>query len=279
MKYSIKFAPFNSDVIDNIREYVYDDVPYTIDRVYKNLTDRLKNVRGHYMYNANDKVIIDINDRVIIKLKEYAEGLNCPSGYFLISLKSISKDVATTKMTRIPRNNFELYTLITLVQSIIDCEKLKDAVDIINNTDSILTEYETIPAFYRNVIFDITQSGKKYIMRPRIEGCDVSEEFDDIDDYRIVLDAMYKSILTSNTIAPKLLSMFDNILFEITVDGPVVIYTSDYLKISYVGPHNIEVTILDVIKESTVIDNCKETVISLLNRIETATKHLFVAIR
>ena len=35
----------------------------SIDKVYRNLIDRLKGVTDHYMYVANDKHIIDINSR------------------------------------------------------------------------------------------------------------------------------------------------------------------------------------------------------------------------
>lgn len=251
-----------------VKEYQYDDVPYTIEKVYKNLIERLRGVKDHFLFPANDKQVIDINSRVMIKLKEFTPNTNASSGYLQITLKNVDPNTVSTVM-RIPRNEFELYTLVSIIQYILDATTLDQNINIIKNANTVYYEnhdYSKFSVFIEGVSFDITQSGKKFVCRPRITNCDLVETFDDIADYQTVASTMHKTIINDSIVCTEILHHFRNIVFNIELNKSTSIYTyQDLLKITYVGPHNVHIKLLNSIETSTVIGSCKHVVNEMIN--------------
>lgn len=253
------------------KEYVYDDVPYTIDKIYKNLIDRLRGVTDHFLYPANDKQVIDINSRVMIKLKEYTPNIAASSGYLQITLKNVDPNKVST-IFRIPRNEFELYTLVSLVQYVLDAKALQTNIDIIQNAKSIYYtdhDYSKVSVFIDGIVFDITRTGKTFVCKPRIKGCDLEAPFDDIADYQIVAHNMYKKIKDDQIVSTTLLEMFPNMVFDIELQKSLSLYTyrlyseDALVKISYVGPHNVHVKLLNSIEHTTTLEKCKTVITDL----------------
>ena len=262
------------------KEFVYDDVPYTIEKIYKNLIDRLKGVTDHFLFPANDKQVIDINNRVMIKLKEYSSIIQSSSGYLQITLKNVDPNKVST-IFRIPRNEFELYTLVSIIQYIIDATDLQSNIDIVQNAKSIYYQdhdYNKVSVFINGIVFDITKKDKLFVCKPRIKGCDLEATFDDLADYQIVTNTMYKQIKAEQIVCTELVEMFPNMVFKIELQKSMSIYTygwhEDLIKISYVGPHNVNIKLLNSIECTTILEKCKSTINELIE--QTTNKLVFL---
>lgn len=277
MQYTVKSSLLTNSKdgqILTIKSYAYDDVPYNIDKIYKILVDRLKGVVDHYLYTANDKQVIDINSRVTLQFKEYVDGINYPSGYVRITLKNVSPTALSFPAFRIPRNEFELYTLVSLVQNIINAESLKESMCLIQNAYETYykdREYNALSVYINGVVFDITQEEKQLVCKARIKGVDLIAKFDDIKDYYAVALNMYNDIVFNNVVAVKLIEKFKIILFDIEVKKSTSIYTfslgeNKLLKITYVGPLNVNVKIFDAFDYTTTLENCVSTIQDLINK-------------
>lgn len=277
MQYTVK-----SSYVKNAREgstlitnsYTYDDVPYTVEKIYKHLVDRLKGVVDHYLYNANDKQVIDINSRVTLQFKEYVDGINYPSGYVRITLKNVSPTAIAFPVFRIPRNEFEVYTLVSLVQNIINATSLKESMCLIQNAYEVYyndREYNAINVYINGVVFDITKEDKTFVCKPRIKGLDTVAKFDDLTDYYTVALTMYNDIVNNDVVAIKLIEKFKIILFNIEIKKSTTVYSfsqgnNDLLKITYVGPLNVNVKIFGAFDYTTTLDNCTSIIHQLIDK-------------
>ena len=274
MNYTAKYSVLKNNE-RFITEYEYDDVPYSIDKVYRNLIDRLKGVVDHYMYVANDKHIIDINSRVTIKLKEYSEN-SSTSGFIIVSLKGVTPNFVQPCM-RIPRNEFELYTLVSLVQNLISATALSQNVNLLNNAYQIYyndDEYNKFSVFIKGVVFDIEKEEKGYKCVARIKDTVIAVKFDDLVDYSIVSNRLYQQLLNDNIVCDTLLNMFPSVTFEITHGTSCTYYTliandNKLLEITYVGIYNVNIKLFGSFSYTTTLDKCNGILVSMLDNLVT----------
>lgn len=274
MNYTAKYSVLKNNE-RFITEYEYDDAPYSIDKVYRNLIDRLKGVVDHYMYVANDKHIIDINSRVTIKLKEYSEN-SSTSGFIIVSLKGVTPNFVQPCM-RIPRNEFELYTLVSLVQNLISATALSQNVNLLNNAYQIYyndDEYNKFSVFIKGVVFDIEKEEKGYQCVARIKDTVIAVKFDDLVDYSIVSNRLYQQLLNDNIVCDTLLNMFPSVTFEITHGTSCTYYTliandNKLLEITYVGIYNVNIKLFGSFSYTTTLDKCNGILVSMLDNLVT----------
>ncbi len=256
------------------KEYVYDDVPYTIDKIYKNLIDRLRGVTDHFLYPANDKQVIDINSRVMIKLKEYTPNIAASSGYLQITLKNVDPNKVST-IFRIPRNEFELYTLVSLVQNLISATALSQNINLLNNTYKIYYDshdYNKFSVFIKGVVFDIVKEEKGYQCTSRIADTLIAVKFDDLPDYLLVANRLYQQLLNDGIVCDTLLNMFPSVVFEITHGKSCTYYTliasdNKLIEITYVGIYNVNIKLFGSFSYTTTLDKCNEILGSMLDNL------------
>lgn len=267
-------------------EYTYEDVPYSINKVYHQLIDRLKGVTDHYLYTANDKQIIDINNRVTIKLKEYNDTFAGTSGYMVISLKNVSPQLVHSPCMRIPRDEFELYTLVSLIQNIIDATSLNTNINLLNNTYKIYyanNDYNKFSVFIKGVVFDTVKEDKKYKCSARINNLEIVSIFDDLADYRAVAQNLYNKLLQDELVCDILLSMFQPLVFIITKEVSCTSYTfmhneKTLMEITYVGLYNVNIKLFGSISYTTTLDKCSEILKTMLTDLTADTNLLKLSV-
>jgi hypothetical protein len=84
-----------------------------------------------------------------------------------------------------------------------------------------------------------------------------------------IANNMYKKIKDDQIVSTTLLEMFPNMVFDIELQKSLSIYTyrlyseDDLVKISYVGPHNVHVKLLNSIEHTTTLEKCKTVITDL----------------